>query len=149
MKHYCSSCKKVVYDEQANTIVDNKCPYCGAPVVSEDKMTYEEARVASKAAHNRDIDAYNKSQNALCYIVIGGTVLIVGILFVFLSLQKKANVVIGINFLSFQFFIAAAGILAGVTLLILGIIFLILALKARKRAKRDIATLATLKEKLR
>ena len=26
------------------------CPYCGAPVVSEDKMTYEEARVASKAA---------------------------------------------------------------------------------------------------
>ena len=82
-------------------------------------------------------------------LISGAIVLIVGILFVFLSLQKKANRIIGINFFSFQFFIAAAGILAGVTLLTLGIIFLILALKARKLAKRDIATLATLKEKLR
>lgn len=153
MKKYCPNCEHVFYEDDLRVVLNENsefiCPDCCTFLINEDKMTYEQARTLSRAAHNRDIEAYNKSQSAMCFIIIGGTVLIIGILFIFLSLEKKFNKIVGINFISFQFAIATIGILTGVTLLTLGTIFLIKALKRRKAAKRDINTLATLKEKLR
>lgn len=104
-----------------------------------------EIRAYSKEAHNRDILGYDKSQNALCFVVIGGIVLAIGILFIFLSLKKKVNKIVGINVASFQFVICVICLAVGLGLLITGITFLIKALSLRKRAKKEIAYISTLK----
>ena len=104
-----------------------------------------EIRAYSKVAHNRDILAYDKSQNALFFVVIGGIVLIIGILFIFLSLQKRRNKIVGINVASLQFFICVTCLAIGIATLTTGIILLIKALKLKKKANNEIAYISTLK----
>ena len=100
-----------------------------------------EIRAYSKQAHNRDILGYDKTQNALCFVVIGGIVLTIGILFIFLSLKKKVNKIVGINV---QFVICVVCLAIGLGLLITGITLLIKALSLRKRAKKEISYISTL-----
>lgn len=107
-----------------------------------------EIRSYSRVAHNRDTLGYDKSQNALCFVVIGGIVLAIGILFIFLSLQKKRNKIVGINFASLQFVICVSCLAAGAALLTIGIVLLIKALKLRKQAKNEIAYISTLKRNI-
>ncbi|MEE3442959.1 MAG: hypothetical protein VZR77_04010, partial [Candidatus Enteromonas sp.] len=82
---------------------EEKCPICGVELSSTVPTEDREISAYSREAHNRDIAGYDKSQNALCFVVIGGTVFTIGILFIFLSLQKKFNKIVGINVASFQF----------------------------------------------
>ena len=82
---------------------EEKCPLCGGELSSTVPTEDREISAYSREAHNRDIAGYDKSQNALCFVVIGGTVFTIGILFIFLSLQKKFNKIVGINVASFQF----------------------------------------------
>ncbi|HAS56892.1 MAG TPA: hypothetical protein DCR94_06675 [Firmicutes bacterium] len=103
-----------------------------------------EIRAYSKQAHNRDILGYDKTQNALCFVVIGGIVLTIGILFIFLSLKKKVNKIVGINVNSFQFVICVVCLAIGLGLLITGITLLIKALSLRKRAKKEISYISKL-----
>lgn len=117
---------------------------------SEDIVTEIQPNEVSKysqAAHRRDTEGYDLSQNALCFEVLGGITLIVGILFIFLSLKKRKNAIVGINFASLQFVICVLCIAAGLTLLTIGAVLLIKALKKRKSAKKDIAYLGTLARK--
>ncbi|MDD5884541.1 MAG: hypothetical protein PUC66_00695 [Erysipelotrichaceae bacterium] len=47
----------------------------------------------SREAHNRDIDGYNRTQNALCYLVIGGIVcLALGTIFLVRAQKIRFNV---------------------------------------------------------
>ena len=138
---YCPHCHELVWDEAAAD-----CPYCHGALVA-DTPSKEEISHYSRQAHNRDIDGFNRKENALCFVVIGSIVLIIGLLFIFLSLQKKANQIVGVNFVSFAFVICIVGIGAGSTLLVIGLIRLAKALKIRRQANEDIAYLEALRQK--
>lgn len=124
---------------------EEKCPICGGELVEQAPTTDDEIRAYSREAHNRDIAGYDKSQNALCFVVIGGILFVIGVLFVFLSLKKKFNKIVGIDPLSFQFAVCVICLAAGITCLTIGIISLIKALSKRKKAAQEIAYLTTLK----
>ncbi len=112
-----------------------------------DSIGNEEISTYSQAAHKRDIAGYDLSQNALCFEVLGGISLIVGVLFIFLSLKKRRNTIIGINFASLQFVICVICLALGITLLTIGTINLLKSQKIRKSAKKDIDYLAGLSRK--
>ena len=133
---YCPNCHSLIWDEAAT-----QCPNCKGSDFA-DEIDDEHIREYSREAHNHDIAGYDLFNNAMCFIVIGGTSLIIGILFVFLSLVKKYNKIVGVNPLSFQFFVAVAGLAAGTVLLVWGTINLIRAILKRKQAAKDIAYLA-------
>lgn len=107
----------------------------------------DEVSKYSQAAHKRDTQGYDLSQNAMCFEVLGGISLIIGILFIFLSLKKRVNVIIGMNFASLQFVICVICLALAVGLLATGTTLLIKALSKRKDAKKDIAYLGTLSRK--
>ena len=83
----------------------------------------------SQSAHRRDTEGYDLSQNAMCFEVIGGIVLAIGILFIFLSLKKCRNQIVGVDFASLQFVICAVCLIGGITALTIGTIWLVKALK--------------------
>lgn len=112
-----------------------------------EKIKPSEVSSFSQAAHRRDTEGYDLSQNAMCFEVIGGIVLAIGILFIFLSLKKSRNQIVGVDFASLQFVICVVCLIGGIVSLSIGTIWLIKALKKRKDAKRDIAYLATLSRK--
>ena len=124
---------------------EEKCPLCGGELIEKVPATDDEIRAYSREAHNRDIAGYDKSQNALCFVVIGGILFVIGVLFVFLSLKKRFNKIVGIDPLSFQFAVCVICLAAGITCLSIGIISLINALSKRKKAAEEIAYLSTLK----
>ncbi len=109
-----------------------------------DEISAEDVSIYSQAAHKRDTKGYDLSQNALCFEVLGAISLIVGILFIFLSLQKRRNKIVGINFASLQFVICVLCLAAGVVLLTIGTVNLVRSQLMRKAAKKDINYLATL-----
>ncbi|GEM_PF-5837406 len=112
-----------------------------------EKIKPSEVSSFSQAAHRRDTEGYDLSQNAMCFEVIGGIVLAIGILFIFLSLKKSRNQIVGVDFASLQFVICVVCLIGGIVSLSIGTIWLIKALKKRKDAKRDIAYLGTLSRK--
>lgn len=119
------------------------CPHCGAPLSMTPPQNEDEISLYSREAHNRDIDGYNRTQNALCYLVIGGIIFVIGALFVFLSLEKKYNKIVGINPASFPFVIAMLCLATGLILLTLGTIFLLKARRIRSYARQEIEWLAS------
>ena len=138
---YCSRCHTLIWDEGATA-----CPNCkGGDFVSE--IDEKEVRDYSREAHNHDIAGYDLFNNAMCFIVIGGTALIIGVLFVFLSLIRRRNKIVGINPVSFQFFVAVAGLAVGLVLVVWGVINLVRAILKRKQAAIDIAYLAARRTK--
>lgn len=120
-----------------------RCPLCQGELLKE--CPPEELSAYSKNAHNVELSGYNQVQNALCYVVLGGISLAIGILFIFLSLKKKFNKIVGLNFASFQFVICVVGLALGVGLLTFGIIYALKGHAKRVKAKRDIDYLAKLK----
>lgn len=112
-----------------------------------DSIEKEDISSFSQAAHKRDTAGYDLSQNAMCYEVLGGISLIVGILFIFLSLKKRRNVIVGLNFGSLAFVICLICLVLAAVLLIIGTHNLLKSQKIRKEAKRDIDYLASLSKK--
>ncbi len=112
-----------------------------------DEIAAEDVSVYSQAAHKRDIKGYDLSQNALCFEVLGAISLIVGILFIFLSLKKERNKITGVNFASLQFVICVLCLSLGVVLLAIGTTNLVRSILLRNAAKKDINYLATLSRK--
>lgn len=112
-----------------------------------DSIKAEEVSAYSQAAHKRDAQGYDISQNAMCFEVLGAISLIVGILFIFLSLQKRRNKIVGVNFASLAFVICVITLALGIGCIAYGTYRLIKASRIRKEAKRDIAFLAKLNQK--
>lgn len=135
---YCKNCGNIVTDDNLDI-----CPKCQGELVSSLKK--EEASQLSKIAHSNDICEYNKTQNAMCYVVLGGISLVVGVLFIFLSLKKKVNKIVGINVNSLQFYICIICLAIGVVCLAYGLIRLFMALNKRKIYKKEIALLNSVK----
>lgn len=113
-----------------------------------DSIPEEEISAYSQAAHRRDSAGYGLSQNALCFEVLGSIALVIGILFVFLSLKKnRKGVIVGINPACMQFVVCLICLSAAAVLLSIGTFNLIRSLRLRKMAKRDIGYLANLNRK--
>ena len=103
-----------------------------------DAMSYEELRQISRDDHQEDVRQYDKQQNALCLVMIGGIILICGILFILLSFKRVKNKMGGIDFTSLQFFVSIACFVGAAVLLSIGLARFFKAHKIRKQLREEI-----------
>ena len=96
----------------------------------------------SNILHKNDAKASEKIQSSLCYVVLGAIFAVIGIIFIFLSLRKRLNRIIGINFASVQFVVCVVCLILGAFLLTLGILKALNANKKRKSYRTYIGLLA-------
>lgn len=101
-------------------------------------LNEEERHEVSKALHKKDLEAFDKKENALCFIVIGSILAVIGCLFIFLSFKKKMNKIVGIDTMSLQFWVMIIAFVIAVGCLTYGFIRFFKALKARKTCRNRI-----------
>lgn len=85
---YCTHCGKEV-DEARLGENNNICPHCGGELILDRELEYDETRDLNKALHNRLNKARENFDNAMVFVVLGATFLILGVLFLMLS--KRMN----------------------------------------------------------
>ncbi|MGM9873361.1 MAG: hypothetical protein ACI31G_00355 [Bacilli bacterium] len=105
---------------------DYHCPYCGHEVILHE-LDHDETREFNKALHNRFNVSREKVDNALVKVVLGSTLLIIGLLFFVLSF-KLPNAAIPDKVLTitcFEFWVSMFGLVVGGVLLIMGVVSLI------------------------
>ena len=107
-------------------------------IYNHDSLTYEELRKISRDDHQEDVRQYDKQQNALCFVMIGGILLITGILFILLSFKRVKNKMGGIDVRSLQFFVSLACLGAAIVLLGIGLTRFFIAHSLRKQLRIEI-----------
>ena len=117
---YCIHCGKESKE------LSGTCAYCGADLVTHE-LDHEETRTLNKALHTRLNESRQRVDNAMVFIVLGTTLLIIGFLFFLLSfkLPNAAAQVKVVTITCFEFWVSMAGFAAGGVLLIWGLIKLI------------------------
>ncbi|MBO6280599.1 MAG: hypothetical protein J6M95_03360 [Bacilli bacterium] len=110
-----------------------------------ESLSYDELSQISRDDHQEDVRQYDKQQNALCLVVIGGITLVCGILFLILSFVRRRNVMTGIDPKSLPFFVFIGCAVAAVVLLTIGLIRFFKAHNVRKALKSEIITVTKLK----
>ena len=113
-----------------------------------DSLSYDELSVISRDDHQEDVRQYDKQQNALCLVVLGGICLISAILFLILSFKRVKNKMGGIDALSLQFFVSIACFVAAALLLTFGLMRFIKAHKVRKNLHNEIIEISNKKKAL-
>lgn len=98
----------------------------------------DEQRKESQRLHKESQEQYDKQQNALCFLVIGGILLVIGIIFIFLANRRKNNVMVGIDVHSLAFYIMLIGLVLGGTGVIYGGIKFIVAYRKQKQIIKQI-----------
>ncbi len=93
----------------------------------------DEQRKESQRLHKESQRQYDKQQNALCFLVIGGILLIIGIIFIFLANRRKNNVMVGIDVKSLAFYIMLLGLVLGGAGVIYGSVKFIVAHRRQKK----------------
>ena len=106
----------------------------------------EELSEKSKKAHQEDVKQYDKGQNALCFIVIGGILLVISLLFFILSFAKKANKVAGVNVNSLQFYVCVICGIISIGCLVYGIVKFVKSHLARKKLAQEINEINKMKK---
>ncbi len=121
---YCTQCgKKVVAPKEGQV-----CEKCGAPLIIKEELDNDETRSLNKALHNRLNKSREEVDNAMVFVVLGATLLIVGVLFFFLSF-KLPNASARYKVLTvtcFEFWVSMVGLVAGAAGLISGLIRVII-----------------------
>lgn len=110
-------------------------------------MSYDELTKISRDDHQEDTRQYDKQQNALCLVMIGGISLVCAILFLILSFERKKKTV-ELQVLSLQFFVCAACFAAALILLTIGLIRFFKAHKIRKELAVEIMKVTLLKQSM-
>ena len=110
-------------------------------------MSYDELTKISRDDHQEDTRQYDKQQNALCLVMIGGICLVCAILFLILSFERKKKTV-ELQILSLQFFVCAACFAAALILLTIGLIRFFKAHKVRKELAAEIMKVTLLKQSM-
>ena len=118
------------------------------PKIDYSHYSYEELAAMSRDAHQEDVRQYDKEQNALCFVVIGGILLVIAILFIFLSMKRQFNKLVGIDFSSLQFIILCITSAASLGCLGYGLTRFIIAANKRKELHAAIKEIAIAKSKL-
>lgn len=93
----------------------------------------DEQRKLSQKLHQESQAQYDKQQNALCFLVIGGILLIIGIIFIFLANRRQNNQMVGIDVHSLAFYIMLLGLVLGSAGVIYGAIKFTLAHMKQKK----------------
>ena len=101
-------------------------------------LTYQELRKISRDDHQEDVRQYDKQQNALCFVMIGGICLICGLLFILLSFRRVKNRMGGIDVFSLQFFVSVACLISASVLLGIGLSRFFKAHSKRKQLREEI-----------
>lgn len=127
-------------------VIDTDVSLEGTPS-KEDVLTSNEKSALSRKAHSEDIAQYNKEQNALCFVVFGVIALIIGVLFIFLSLKKRINVIVGIDYTSLQFYVCVICLAGGLFCLIFGLVRFFMAFNKRRELKDTINSLNNIRTK--
>ena len=111
-------------------------------------LSLDELTQISRDDHQEDVRQYDKQENALCLVIIGGIVLICGILFFVLSFVKRRNKFAGIDPTSLPFFVSMACLVAAAVLLAIGLVKFFKAFKVRKALEVEIMEVTKLKTQL-
>ena len=109
-------------------------------------LSYDELSELSNEDHRKDTKEYDKQQNALALVMIGGLSLICGILFLILSVRRVMNKTRGIDTSSLQFFVCIACFVAAVALLSYGLFRFFRAFIARKQLRNEIDEISKLRK---
>jgi hypothetical protein len=123
------------------------CKKCKDRLEDVNSLSSQEASEVSEKLHSLDVVEYDKGQNALCFVVLGGISIVVGLLFIILSLQRKNNKIVGFNFASIQFIICVVCLSIGCISLGYGLYRFISTRLKRKQYKQVIEVLSKLKQK--
>lgn len=113
-----------------------------------ESLSYDELSQISRDDHQEDVRQYDKQQNALCLVMIGGITLICGILFLVLSFVRRRNQLAGLDVTSLPFFVSIACFVAAVTLLTIGLVRFFKAHTIRKALEVEIIEVTKLKTKM-
>lgn len=135
---YCLSCGHIVTPKEGESV----CPRCGGGLTS--MPTPEEAKAFSVKVHGDRTTAKEKYNTAMCFVVLGTIALILGILFMILSMQRVRNQIVGVNPASFQFVISIICLVLGGAALGYGLFVVIKALKTISQANREIIAVGRL-----
>ena len=118
---YCIKCGKNNKKE-----VGDVCPFCGEPYIKAE-LNHEQTRSLNQALHNRDNKSREKVDNALVYIVLGLTLVAIGILFLFLSNKLDLETFEKhITPKCSEFWVAMVGLVGGGSMFIYGTIRLLI-----------------------
>jgi len=112
---YCIHCGKE--NKNNNTGV---CKYCGKDLITDRELEHDEERELSQRLHDR----FNKSReavdNALVFIVLGATLMIIGALFFFLAHKVDQETFEKVLKICTEFFVSMAGLVVGTGLFVWG-----------------------------
>ena len=115
-------------------------------VIDYSALSYDELSELSNEDHRKDTKEYDKQQNALALVMIGGILLICGILFLILSIRKVMNKSRGIDTSSLQFFVCIACFAIAAILLSYGLYRFFKAHFARKQLHNEIDEISKLRK---
>ena len=113
-----------------------------------ESLSYDELSQISRDDHQEDVRQYDKQQNALCLVMIGGISLICGVLFLILSFVRRRNKMAGLDPTSLPFFVSLACFVAAAVLLTLGLIRFFKAHNVRKALEVEINEVTRLKTRM-
>lgn len=117
---YCIKCGRDNKNE------NDVCEFCGEPLIKDRELTPEETHALSKVLHDREHKSREESDNAMVFIVLGATLLVIGLLFFFLSNKMDAETFEKhITITCSEFWVSMVGLGAGGVLFVLGIIRII------------------------
>ena len=114
-------------------------------VKNYESLSLDELSQISRDDHQEDVRQYDKQQNALCLVMIGGICLVCAILFLILSFKRRMNKMAGLDVGSLPFFVSVACFIAAAALLIIGLIRFFKAHKIRKALEVEIMEVTKLK----
>ena len=115
-------------------------------VIDYQSLSSEELSQISRNNHQEDTHQYDKQQNALCLVMIGGICLVCAILFFILSFQRVMNKAGTLDTSSLQFFVCIGCLIAAVVLLSIGLFRFFKAFIKRKQLKEEIMTVTLLRK---
>ena len=114
-------------------------------VKNYESLSLDELSQISRDDHQEDVRQYDKQQNALCLVMIGGICLVCAILFLILSFKRRMNRMAGLDVGSLPFFVSVACFVSAAALLTIGLIRFFKAHKIRKALEVEIMTVTRLK----
>lgn len=134
---YCIHCGK---NNKKNT--SDVCSKCGQPLLKRE-LSSEETKDLSKALYTKGNTSRENVDNGLVFVVLGATLLVIGILFFFLSFKlDQTTYEKYLNVTCSEFWVSMVGLFGGGGMLIYGLIRVIYELvaiqKPTMRAIRNI-----------
>ena len=134
---YCIKCGK---NGKKNS--DEKCPYCGESYIKA-TLSHDQTRMLNQALHNRDNKSREKVDNAMVFIVLGFTLFVIGLLFLFLSNKLDLETYEKrITPTASEFWVSMVGLVGGGGMFIYGIVRLLIEkLVVQKEVRRTLKSI--------